>query len=141
MDPPEAGAPPPAHLRVDSVVTFASTELHSLPSSYPAVGINITDGTSTGLRGVAAISHSIFVARSGGEGVESRSSATPHRIVRTPDNYATHQFAKKHRIAAAVEAERLQREVAEKESRMLANLSSKESKHALLLASADAATS
>jgi energy-coupling factor transporter ATP-binding protein EcfA2 len=114
---PVADAPPPADAgeTIGLSITPRLVVQNSSSDTFLQSGV-----TSTGLSGVAAISHSLFVARSGGGSASSAlaGQSTSHRVIRTPGSYATHQFAANSRKMSALEAEGLRRATAEKEARL-----------------------
>lgn len=99
------------------------------PSSVRVVG---GATTSTGLSGVAAISHAVFAGRSlavGGGGPAPPTAsphASAHRVVRTPESYATFTFGVRARAAAAAEEAARALAAAAKEARLRAALAAQQ---------------
>ena len=115
---------PPAPPAVDS----AGDRALPPPSSVRVVGTT----TSMGLSGVAAISHAVFAGRSlgMGGGGPAAPTASPHtsahRVVRTPESYATYTFGVRARAAAAEEEAARVLAAAAKEARLRAALAAQQ---------------
>lgn len=114
------------------------------PSSPPSFSrVDGTATTSTGLSGVAAISHAVFAGRSAAGQPATASDghgalAGGRRVVRTPDSYATITFAVRARAAAEREEAQRQAAAAAKEARLRAALAAQQEARAAAIAAAAA---
>jgi putative ABC transport system ATP-binding protein len=117
----DAALGPPSRLPV-----YANPLSHASPAQAldgrPAASM-LVPGTSTGLSGVAAISHALFAASIGGNTeAQTQASGAPTTTVRSPDHYTTYTFSLKAREEERQEREERARAQEAKEAALRATI-------------------